>query len=117
LLVEVVKMALESANVQVDSIVEDGGKRASEIEARIAVLSREVAQREEEISKRRDEIATLETERTEISRVREQLGVTRSAAALAVSDHLPATNGALTIEPSDLDDTEVGLDTDALELT
>lgn len=77
LLVEVVTMALESANVQVETIIDDATKRGAEIDARIAVLRAEVAQREEEIATRREEIASLETEQDEISQVKQQLTATR----------------------------------------
>src|SRR5690242_4855062 len=76
-LVDVVKMALESAQVRVESIIDDATKRGSEIDARIEVLRQEVAQREEEIATRREEIANLETEQDEITHVKDQLSAVR----------------------------------------
>jgi len=90
LLVEVVKMTLESVNVHVATIVDDANRRETEIDRRIAVLRREVNEREEEISTRRTEIANLELEQNEISRVKQQLSAVPEHAAAPTAVKAPA---------------------------
>jgi hypothetical protein len=90
-LVDVVKMTLESLNVQVDTIVDDATRREGEIDKRIAMLREEVSEREEQIATRRDEIRQLEVEQEEIARVKEQLTAARERAErqdAETSEHL-----------------------------
>ena len=115
-LVEVVKMALESANVQVESIIEDATKRGTEIDARIAVLRLEVSQREEEISTRREEIANLETEQDEISRVKTQLTAANESPEQPIEEKAPSNDDAVVSATSDIDVTaDLGPTLTALE--
>jgi hypothetical protein len=79
-LVEVVKMTLESVNVHVDTIIDDASRREVEIDKRIAALKHEVSEREEQIATRRDEIQELETEQQEIALVKQQLNAAREQA-------------------------------------
>lgn len=90
-LVDVVKMTLESLNVQVEAIVDDASRREGEIDKRIAMLREEVGEREEQIATRRDEIRQLEVEQEEIARVKEQLTAARERAErqdAVTSEHL-----------------------------
>ena len=91
-LVEVVRMTLESVDIQVAAIVEDASNREAEIDRRIAVLRTAVKEREEEISTRREEIANLEVEQKEIARVKQELNAAHKQAEApktldAPSDH------------------------------
>jgi uncharacterized protein YqeY len=81
-LVEVVRMTLESVNVHVTAIINDANNREADIDRRIGVLQGEVKQRKEEISTREDEIANLQMEQKEISRVRQELSTAHEQAAL-----------------------------------
>src|SRR5262249_32710675 len=79
-LVEVVRMTLESVDIQVAAIVADASNREAEIDRRIAVLRTAVKEREEEISTRREEIANLEVEQKEIARVKQELNAAHEQA-------------------------------------
>ena len=90
-LVDVVKMTLESLDVHVDKIVDDANRREGEIEKRIVALREEVGEREEQIATRKDEIRQLEAEQEEIARVRDQLTAARERAEgqdAETSEHL-----------------------------
>ena len=93
-LVEVVRMTLESVNVPVAAIIEDADSREAEIDRRIAVLRTAVKEREEEIATRREEIANLEVEQKEIARVKQELNAAREQAEAPKTSNAAADEDA-----------------------
>jgi hypothetical protein len=73
LVVQVVKHTLESARIDISTIIQDATAKQERTESRIAVLRDAIAELEREIDTRRAEIAQLETENRETTRVRERL--------------------------------------------
>jgi len=73
LVVQVVKRTLESTHVKTGTIIEDATRKQNDIEGRIAVLKKDIAEYEKEISTRRGEITRLEADHKETSLVKEHL--------------------------------------------
>lgn len=73
LVVQVVKRTLESTKVKVSHIIEDASRKQENIEGRIGVLKREIADFESEIATRKEEIAKLEADHDETSTVKDRL--------------------------------------------
>jgi hypothetical protein len=73
LVVRVVKTTLESTNIKVSTIITDATRKQAGLEARVHVLTKEIAALETEIATRRAEIATLEADHKETSTVKERL--------------------------------------------
>ena len=73
LVVQVVKQTLESTNIRIKDIIEDGSHKQKRIEGRISVLRGEIDELESEIATRKDEIATLEADHEETTEVKERL--------------------------------------------
>lgn len=73
LVVQVVKHTLESAHIDITTIIEDATAKQQRIEGRVAVLRDAIAELEREISTRRTEIGELEADHGETTRVKERL--------------------------------------------
>lgn len=73
LVVQVVKHTLESARIDISSIIEDASSKQSRIESRVKVLKDAIAELEREIAGRKSEIATLETDHAETTKVKDRL--------------------------------------------
>jgi hypothetical protein len=73
LVVQVVKLTLESTKIKISTIIEDATRKQEDIQGRIKVLKNEIADFEKEIATRRDEIAGLEADFDETSTVKERL--------------------------------------------
>ena len=73
LVVQVVKKTLESLQIQVPSIIKDASRKQQDIEGRIDVLKKEIAELESEISTRKTEIGALEADHKETTTVKERL--------------------------------------------
>jgi hypothetical protein len=73
LVVTVVKTTLEAMNVKVPTIVSDASRKQVDIEKRIDVLKKEIAEHESEISHRQKEIQGLEADHAETTEVKERL--------------------------------------------
>jgi hypothetical protein len=73
LVVTVVKTTLEAMNVKVPTIVNDASRKQGDIEKRIDVLKKEIAEHESEISHRKKEIEGLEADHAETTEVKERL--------------------------------------------
>lgn len=83
LMVQVIRTTLDSAGVQVSSIIEDATQRQSDIQARATALKEEVASLKEQISRRSEEIAALEKDYQETTLVKDRLLRDGSSAATA----------------------------------
>jgi hypothetical protein len=102
LVVQVVKRTLESTQVKVATIIDDASRKQADIEGRVEVLGREIAELEEEIATRRSEIGALEADHKETTMVKERLVLAEKlvsgAAAKAAAGPGPAagaTSGAV----------------------
>ncbi len=73
LVVQVVKLTLESTKIRISTIIEDASRKQDDIQGRIKVLKGEIAEFEKEIATRREEIASLEADFDETSTVKERL--------------------------------------------
>jgi hypothetical protein len=73
IVVRVVKATLESANVDVPSIIADAAEKRRKIETRISGLKEEIGEFEEEITGRRQEIKALEADNSETKAVQDKL--------------------------------------------
>jgi hypothetical protein len=73
LVVRVVKTTLESINIKVASIIKDATRKEGELEGRVGVLKKEIADLEAEIATRRKEIAGLEADHKETTMVKDRL--------------------------------------------
>lgn len=73
LVVQVVKHTLESAKIDIVTIIDDATGKVDRIESRVTVLRSAIADLEREIQTRRDEIDKLEADRRETTRVKERL--------------------------------------------
>lgn len=73
LVVQVVKHTLESAHIDIATIIDDATGKVDRIESRVTVLRSAIADLEREIQTRRDEIDKLEADRRETTRVKERL--------------------------------------------
>jgi predicted nucleic acid-binding Zn-ribbon protein len=73
LVMTVIKNTLESAQVLVSDIIEDGEQRLQEIETRVTILKEEIVDFEGRIEDRRSEIARLEEDHAEVSAVKARL--------------------------------------------
>ena len=73
LVVQVVKHTLESARIDIGSIIEDASGKQQRIENRVATLREAIADLEKEIATRRTEIAELEADHKETTLVKERL--------------------------------------------
>ncbi len=84
LVVQVVKLTLESTKVKVRSIIDDATRKQEDIQGRIQVLTGEIGEFEREIATRKEEIKALEADYTETSTVKDRLQlaekITRSGA-------------------------------------
>jgi len=90
LVVQVVKLTLESTKIKITTIIDDASRRQDEIQARIKVLRDEIADFEKEIASRREEISGLEADHTETSMVKDRLQL---AEKLTQKGHSPITSG------------------------
>jgi uncharacterized small protein (DUF1192 family) len=75
LVVTIVRATLESVNIKVSTIIDDAARKQTHLEARIGVLSREIAALEAEVAVRQQEIASLEADYKETSTVKDWLVV------------------------------------------
>lgn len=73
LVMTVIKNTLESAQVLVTDIIEDGIERLRSIEHRVATLRDEIVDLEAKIADRRAEIAQLEEDHAEVTAVKARL--------------------------------------------
>jgi hypothetical protein len=73
LVVQVVKLTLESTRIKIARIIDDATRRQDDIQGRIKVLRDEIAEFEKEIATRREEIGRLEADFSETSTVKERL--------------------------------------------
>jgi len=73
LVVQVVKLTLESTKIKIATIIDDATRKQDDIQGRIKVLKSEIAEFEKEIATRKDEINSLETDFEETSTVKERL--------------------------------------------
>ncbi len=73
LVVQVVKLTLESTKIKIATIIEDATRKQEDIQGRIKVLKSEIADFEKEIATRREEIGALEADFDETSTVKERL--------------------------------------------
>ncbi len=92
LVVQTVKLALESTGVKISSIIADAGKRQEQIQHRIAELKAAVADLEKQISTRTKEIARLEGDHKETTSVKERLTLAESLSAANKPEPKPAAN-------------------------
>jgi len=75
LVVRVVKTTLHSLRIDVSSIIKDATRKQNEVQARISVLRKEIADLESEIGTRRGEIATLDADYKETTMVKDRLSL------------------------------------------
>jgi hypothetical protein len=75
LVVTIVRATLESVNIKVSTIIDDAARKQTQLEARIGVLSREIAALEAEVAVRQQEISSLEADYKETSTVKDWLVV------------------------------------------
>ena len=95
LVVQVVTRTLESTKVKVSHIIEDATRKQKNIEGRIEVLKREIAEFEAEIATRKDEINKLEADHDETSTVKDRLQLAEKLTdAPSSSASAPAAAGA-----------------------
>lgn len=73
LVVQVVKLTLESTKIRISHIIDDATRKQDDIQGRIKVLNAEIADFEKEIAQRKEEIGTLEADFAETSTVKERL--------------------------------------------
>ena len=105
-IVQVVKLSLESAGVKIPKIIEEATAKQKRIKDRIAVLNAEMSDLEKEIATRKDEVSRLEADHTETTDVKEQLekaeaSSSKSAPKPAQSESSPpAHNRSGTSNPS-----------------
>ncbi len=81
LVVQVVKKTLESIHIQVPSIIKDAARKQKDIEFRVDVLKREIADLESEIHTRKTEIGGLEADHRETTTVKERLELAEKLSA------------------------------------
>ncbi|RMH45143.1 MAG: hypothetical protein D6689_00670 [Deltaproteobacteria bacterium] len=94
LVVQVVKKTLESTKVKVRSIIDDASRKQKDIEGRIDVLKKEIAEYEQEIATRREEIAKLEADHAETTTVKERLELAEKLTTGARGSAKPAPASA-----------------------
>jgi chromosome segregation ATPase len=90
LVVQVVKLTLESTRIKISTIIDDASRRQEDIQGRIKVLKEEIAEFEKEIAQRREEIGGLEADFAETSTVKDRLQL---AEKLTTKSHPPITSG------------------------
>ncbi len=90
LVVQVVKLTLESTRIKIATIIDDASRRQDDIQGRIKVLKEEIAEFEKEIAQRREEIAGLDADFTETSMVKDRLQL---AEKLSTKGSQPVTSG------------------------
>lgn len=90
LVVQVVKLTLESTRIKIAVIIDDATRRQDDIQGRIKVLREEIAEFEKEIAQRREEISGLDADFTETSMVKERLQL---AEKLTTKGSQPVTSG------------------------
>jgi hypothetical protein len=73
LVVQVVKHTLESARIDIGTIIHDATEKQERTESRIAVLRNAIEELDREIDTRQAEIAQLESDNRETTRVKERL--------------------------------------------
>jgi len=73
IVVQVIKRTLESAHINVASIIADATHKEERIETRIRTLQEEISAHEREIATRATEIQRLQSDLEETSRVKERL--------------------------------------------
>ncbi len=73
LVVQVVKHTLESARIDIGTIIQDATAKQERTESRIAVLRNAIEELDREIDTRQAEIAQLESDNRETTRVKERL--------------------------------------------
>src|SRR5262249_11349314 len=81
LVVRVVKTTLESTNIKVASIIKDASRKQGDLEARVAILKKEIVELETEIATRRKEISALEADHRETTTVKERLQLAEKLAS------------------------------------
>jgi hypothetical protein len=80
LVVDVVKIALESAHIEVSGIIDDAIRRETDIQGRVDVLRSEITDLEQQIATRCREIDALESTRRETAKVKERLTLAQERA-------------------------------------
>ena len=93
LVVQVVKKTLESTNIRIAEIIDDGSRKQKRIEGRIEVLRGEIGELEAEIKTRKDEIAALETDHEETTSVKERLILAEKISTPGGADKKNETRG------------------------
>ena len=73
LVVQVVKLTLESTKIKIAHIIDDATRKQDDIQGRIKVLKEEIADFEREIAARKDEIGNLEADYEETTTVKDRL--------------------------------------------
>lgn len=73
LVVQVVKLTLESTRIKISHIIDDATRKQDDIQGRIKVLKEEIADFEKEIALRKEEIGSLEADYTETTTVKDRL--------------------------------------------
>jgi hypothetical protein len=100
LVVQVVKKTLESLQIQVPSIIKDASRKQGDIEGRIDVLKKEIAELESEISTRKTEINALETDHKETTTVKERLILAEKLSEERRASTSPGVPGASSSAPT-----------------
>ena len=89
LVVQVVKLTLESTKIKITHIIEDASRKQDDIQGRIKVLKEEIDDFEKEIAARKEEIGGLEADYEETTMVKDRLQlaekITKKEAAAAAS--------------------------------
>jgi hypothetical protein len=93
LVVDVVRIALESAHIELAAIIDDATRQEVQIDERVAVLRAEISELEQQIATRKEEIAALDAKRQETTRVKERLSLAENRAKEA---RLPAASAKTT---------------------
>jgi hypothetical protein len=93
LVVQVVKLTLESTKIKITTIIEDATRKQEDIQGRIKVLKSEIADFEKEIAVRREEIGALEADFDETSMVKERLQLAEQLTGKSPPAAKPAEGG------------------------
>lgn len=75
----VVRKTLESAQISIDSILQDAKNREADFQQRIEMLTRAIEEMQEEIASRRKHVADLQKKRKEIVKARDLLTAVQDA--------------------------------------
>lgn len=101
LVVDVVRMTLESAGVSVPSLVADAGRRQQDLRGRIQRLKETVADLQQEIRQRKHEITELRDNYDETTRAKEHLLLAEKAEI--TPDAAPSPSGVTAPPAAEVD--------------